>query len=91
VSVHKWSFCPISALCLKNNPRNTQCIPAVIFFACLDLEQKFSFLDGHYLRKWGQSMIFEKIEAEVSPKLKNNYHATMRSSMSMKYFFKDLG
>ncbi len=36
-------------------------------------------------------MIFEKIEAEVSPKLKNNYHAIMRSSMSMKYFFKDLG
>jgi len=28
---------------------------------------------------------------EVSPKLKHNYHATMRSSVSMKYFFKDLG
>ena len=24
-------------------------MPAVIFFAGLDLEQKFSFLDGHYL------------------------------------------
>jgi len=22
-------------------------MPAVIFFACLDLEQKFSFMDGH--------------------------------------------
>ncbi len=24
-------------------------MPAVIFFACLDLEQKSSFLNGHYL------------------------------------------
>jgi len=24
-------------------------MPPVIFFACLDLEQKSSFLDGHYL------------------------------------------
>jgi len=24
-------------------------MPVVIFFACLDLEQKSSFLDGHYL------------------------------------------
>ena len=24
-------------------------MPAVIFFACLDLEQKSSFPDGHYL------------------------------------------
>jgi hypothetical protein len=22
LSIHKWSFCPISALCSKNNPRN---------------------------------------------------------------------
>jgi len=28
---------------------------------------------------------------EVSPKSKHNYHATMRSSTSMKYFLKDLG
>ncbi|RZB36895.1 MAG: hypothetical protein SRB2_01695 [Desulfobacteraceae bacterium Eth-SRB2] len=47
VSVHKWSFCPISALCSKNNPRNINYMPAVIFFACLDLEQKSSFMDGH--------------------------------------------
>ena len=25
-------------------------MPAVIFFACLDLDQKSSFLDGHYLK-----------------------------------------
>jgi hypothetical protein len=24
-------------------------MPAVIFFACLDLEQKSSFMDGHYI------------------------------------------
>jgi hypothetical protein len=40
VSIHKWSFCPISALCEKNNPRNITHMPAVIFFACLNLEQK---------------------------------------------------
>jgi len=49
VSIHKWSFCPISALCSKNNPLNINYIPAVIFFACLDIEQKSSFLGGHYL------------------------------------------
>ena len=47
VPIHKWSFCPISALCSKNNPRNIKHMPAVIFFACLDLEQKSSFPDGH--------------------------------------------
>jgi hypothetical protein len=49
VPIHKWFFCPISALCSKNNPRNINYMPAVIFFACLDLEQKPSFLDGHEL------------------------------------------
>ena len=50
---------PISlGLCSKNNPRNINYMPAcpvgpadrtgvVIFFACLDLEQKSSFMDGH--------------------------------------------
>jgi hypothetical protein len=38
VSIHKWSFYPTSALCLKNNPRNINYMPAVIFFACLDFE-----------------------------------------------------
>ncbi len=40
MSIHKRSFYPISALCSKNNPRNITHMPAVIFFACLDLEQK---------------------------------------------------
>jgi hypothetical protein len=39
----------VSALCSKNNPRNIKNMPVVIFFACLDLEQKSSFMDGHYL------------------------------------------
>ena len=47
VSVHKWSFCPISTLREKNNPRNIKHMPVVIFFACLDLEQKSLFMDGH--------------------------------------------
>jgi hypothetical protein len=54
VPIHKWSFCPISSLCGKNNPWNITHIPAVIFFACLfipvfptgDLEQKSSFMGG---------------------------------------------
>jgi hypothetical protein len=59
VSIHKWSFCPIFALalwnaepiplglCSKNNPRNINYMSAVIFIACLDIEQKSSFMDGH--------------------------------------------
>jgi len=27
-------------------------MPVVIFFTCLDLEQKSSFMDGHYVVKW---------------------------------------
>ncbi len=58
VPIHKWSFCPISELCLKNNPRNITHMhpkgiscgaPAVIFFACLDIKQKSSFMEDHYL------------------------------------------
>ena len=26
-------------------------MPVVIFFACLDLEEKSSFMDGHYLKQ----------------------------------------
>jgi len=33
-SVDLRSFRPISALCSKNNPRNINYMPAVIFFAC---------------------------------------------------------
>ncbi len=32
-------FCPISALGSNFNPQNTQCIPVVKIFACLELEQ----------------------------------------------------
>jgi hypothetical protein len=32
----------------------------VIFFACLDLEQKSSFMDGHELKKWGDRVAFRK-------------------------------
>jgi hypothetical protein len=44
MSIHKWSFCPISVLRSKNNPRKITHMPAVIFFACLDLEQKSHLL-----------------------------------------------
>jgi hypothetical protein len=55
------SFRPIPVLDSNFNPRNTQCMPAcpvgpadrtgvVIFFGCLNLEQKFSFMDGHHLK-----------------------------------------
>jgi hypothetical protein len=49
VLIHNWSFSPISTLCSIINPRNINYMPAVIFFACLDFEQKSSFMDGHYL------------------------------------------
>jgi hypothetical protein len=32
-------FCSISALGSNFNPQNTQCIPVVKIFACLELEQ----------------------------------------------------
>jgi hypothetical protein len=40
---------PISALCSKFYPRNISYMPAVKFIACLELERKSSFLDGHQL------------------------------------------
>jgi hypothetical protein len=48
VFIHKWSFCPISALYSKNNPRNILYRPAAIFLARLDLEQKSSFMEEHF-------------------------------------------
>ncbi len=36
-------FCPISALSSNFNPQNTQCIPVVKIFACLELEQNSAF------------------------------------------------
>ena len=49
VPIHKWLFCPISALREKFYPRNINYMPPVKFFARLDLDQNPSFLDGHYL------------------------------------------
>ncbi len=57
VPIHKWLICPISdsifGLCEKFYPRNINHMPAVKFFACLDLDQICNgappFLDGHYL------------------------------------------
>jgi hypothetical protein len=37
----------LSVMLKKNNPRNTKHMPVVIFFACLDLKQKSSFMDEH--------------------------------------------
>ena len=47
--IQKRSFRPISALCSKLYPRDISYMPVVKFFVCLDLKQKFSFLDGHEL------------------------------------------
>ena len=58
LSIHKWSFCPISVLCEKNNPRNIKHMLVVIFFACLDLEQKSLFMDGHYPGFWWKHNFF---------------------------------
>ena len=38
------------------HPKGISCgAPVVIFFACLDLEQKSSFMDGHYLTSFQNS------------------------------------
>ncbi len=39
VPIHKWPICPISVLREKFNPRNINPMPAVKFFARLDLDQ----------------------------------------------------
>jgi hypothetical protein len=49
VPIHKWPICPISALREKFNPRNINHMPAVKFFARLDLDQIGLFLDGYCL------------------------------------------
>jgi hypothetical protein len=36
-------------------------MPAIIFFACLDIEQKSSFLDGHWLGSTQRKKRFEKL------------------------------
>jgi hypothetical protein len=45
--IHKWLFCPISALREKFYPRNINYMPPVKFFVRLELDQNRSFLDGH--------------------------------------------
>jgi len=65
VPIQKRFFCPISALCSKFYPRNINYMPAVTFFACLDLEQKSSFLDGHYL------VVFTAVPKRVYVKVKH--------------------
>jgi len=71
VSIHKWSFCPISALCSKNNPQNINYMPAVIFFACLDLEQKSSFMEGHYVIFTKPLIFGEFVKSQIHPVLGN--------------------
>jgi hypothetical protein len=50
VPIHKWLICPISdsitGLCEKFYPRNINHMPAVKFFACLDLDQIGHFWMG---------------------------------------------
>jgi hypothetical protein len=46
--VQEWPLRPISAACLKNNARNIEYMPVLIFFAVLDLERNGLFLNRHY-------------------------------------------
>ncbi|VTR64098.1 conserved hypothetical protein [Desulfosarcina cetonica] len=45
--IQKWPICPISVFREKFYPRNINYMPAVKFFARLDLDQIFLFLDEH--------------------------------------------
>jgi len=49
-SLQNAPFCPISASDSNFNPRNTQCIPVVKIIALLELEQKYAFFKGLYVR-----------------------------------------
>jgi hypothetical protein len=51
VPIQKWPICPISVLCEKFYPRNINHMPAVKFFARLDLDPICLFLNGHYVIK----------------------------------------
>ena len=60
----------------------------------IDLKLNKSFIQDFVINLVGfipLGFILSATLTEVSPKLEHNYHATMRSSVSMKYFFKDLG
>jgi len=42
-------------------------MPAVIFFACLDLEQKSLFMDGHYLTSLQWQLLQFELEQDAHP------------------------
>ena len=50
-SLFLWGYTQKIILRRRINPRNIKYMPVVIFFACLDLEQKSSFIYGRYLIK----------------------------------------
>jgi len=47
-------------------------MPAVIFFACLDLEQKSSFMDGHYQESNTGPGILDMPLSTFGPRLRVN-------------------
>ncbi len=64
--LEKLSFRPISSLCSKFNPRNIRHMPAVKFFACLDLERKSSFFKAPFiLYKPVRSRYHKLLEADL--------------------------
>jgi len=73
VPIQKRSFRPISALCSKFYPRNIMYMPAVKFFACLELERKSTILDGHYLTRtecsWIQVVVMVGTKRRTHPTL----------------------
>ena len=48
-SLFLWGYTQKIILLRRINPRNINYMAVVIFFACLDIEQKFPFMDGHSL------------------------------------------
>jgi hypothetical protein len=50
VPIHQWPIFPISALREKFNPLNINHLPAIKFFARLDLDPICQYLDGHQLK-----------------------------------------
>jgi hypothetical protein len=69
VFIHKWLFRPISASGSKFYPRNINYMPVVKFFACLDLNQNSSFLDGHEDRNSPQHIEIQRlcIGSQIAP------------------------
>jgi hypothetical protein len=46
-SLFLWGYAQKIILLRWTNPQNINYMPVVIFFACLDLEEKSSCMDGH--------------------------------------------